>query len=227
MKIIAASDIHGRLDLLHPDDADIFVIAGDIAPTPFMPMAVITGYQQHWIHSDFLPFLKRYPKTQFVFTPGNHDFWSDTPFQFVKWPDNAHCLIDDGFEYKGLSFYGTPWCPTINGRWVWEANERSLGLRFRMIPKGLDVLITHTPPLVEESAIDTPIEGIWANTHLGSSVLTKAIEKVKPRFVFCGHIHTGDHSSCKIGDSECRNVSLLDERYEPAYEQFEGKVEPV
>ena len=50
------------------------------------------------------------------------------------------------------------------------------------------------------------------------SELTEAIVKKRPRIVFCGHIHTGQHGGVDFGTSRIYNVSRLDERYEIAYE---------
>ena len=48
--------------------------------------------------------------------------------------------------------------------------------------------------------------------------LTEAIMEKRPRFVFCGHIHTGQHGGVDLEGSRIYNVSRLDERYEIAYE---------
>ena len=40
----------------------------------------------------------------------------------------------------------------------------------------------------------------------------------RPRLVFCGHIHTGQHVGVDFEGSRIYNVSRLDERYEIAYE---------
>ena len=50
------------------------------------------------------------------------------------------------------------------------------------------------------------------------------IKKKLPRFVFCGHIHSGDHKVCEVryGDKPfesvpCFNVSRVNEEYKIAY----------
>lgn len=48
---------------------------------------------------------------------------------------------------------------------------------------------------------------------------------MKPRLLFCGHIHTGDHEPLTIkhdggGTTVCYSVSRLDEHYEIAYEPW-------
>jgi Icc-related predicted phosphoesterase len=47
--------------------------------------------------------------------------------------------------------------------------------------------------------------------------LTKAIIDKQPRFVFCGHIHTGRHGGVDFEGSRIYNVSRVDENYEIAY----------
>ena len=54
--------------------------------------------------------------------------------------------------------------------------------------------------------------------HFGSSELTEAIIEKRPRLVFCGHIHTGQHGGVDFESTSIYNVSRLDERYEIAYE---------
>ena len=46
----------------------------------------------------------------------------------------------------------------------------------------------------------------------------KHIEEIRPRIVFCGHIHTGQHGGVEFESSRVYNVSRLDENYEIAYE---------
>ena len=55
--------------------------------------------------------------------------------------------------------------------------------------------------------------------------LTDAIMRVRPRFAFCGHIHTGDHNPITIDHADgsrtiLRNVSRLDEEYKVRYEPY-------
>ena len=62
----------------------------------------------------------------------------------------------------------------------------------------------------------------WNSPHFGSLDLTDEIARKRPRFVFCGHIHTGDHVPVVLDHGESSttvyNVSRLDEDYEIAYE---------
>lgn len=54
---------------------------------------------------------------------------------------------------------------------------------------------------------------------------------MKPRYLFCGHIHTGDHEPLTTAHDDgsstvCYNVSRLDENYEIAYDPRVLEIEP-
>ena len=160
---------------------------------------------------------------------GNHDFY---PIAHILYRDvgidwkyafspNVHFLGDAAAEIGGVRFYGTPWVPIISYSWAFEGEPDRLVEWFSKIPSGLDVLVTHSPPHIPGSDVDRSLQ--TDSEHFGSPELTEAIAEKSPRFVFCGHIHTGDHNpvtfSCHDGSATAiYNVSRLDERYEIAYE---------
>lgn len=142
----------------------------------------------------------------------------------IAWPSNVKMLIDEADEVNGLKIYGSSWVPFINGCWAFE--EKHAGFlkdRFADIPEGLDVLLTHSPPRTEGSDVDMSLD--TRSPHFGSKNLTEAIMRAKPQYVFCGHIHTGDHNPVTInhpngGSTIVRNVSRLNEEYQICYEPF-------
>ena len=97
-----------------------------------------------------------------------------------------------------------------------------------MMPNGLDILISHGPP---KGYGDTCRYGTQWNTpddHLGSVSCFEGIKMHKPRYVFCGHIHTGIRLTeiNHMGDCDpymeiptppdktlVYNVSCVDEKY--------------
>ena len=78
------------------------------------------------------------------------------------------------------------------------------------------MLVTHSPPRIPGSDVDRSLQ--TDSEHFGSLELTEVIIEKRPRFVFCGHIHTGQHGGVDFEGSRIYNVSRLDERYEIAYE---------
>lgn len=229
MKIIAYSDAHGLVPFsaLDPGIADICVIAGDIAPLRGFSQWEKT-HQADWMRNEFARYCRRHPNTDFVLIPGNHDFWGLMPKNAASWmPKNAHLLVNAGCEVRGLKFYGLPNVPVINRKWAFESTPDMMEERCAAIPAGTDVLIAHSPPLVDGSDIDTSDLGgtRWRRSpHFGSPEITAAVRRVQPRFLFCGHIHTGDHSETAIGKTKCYNVSLLDEAYRQSYVPLEIEV---
>ena len=222
MKVMAVSDLHGHLEGIDPGDAELILVAGDFA--------LLEGWsyidffnQLWWVQHRFCAWCATYPNSQFRVIPGNHDLFAQDPEARAKlsWPDNVRMLIDEEDEVGGLRLYGTPWVPRINGRWAFEEEKSGqLAERFAAIPRGLDILITHSPPRIPRKKVDVSIA--WNSSHFGSKDLANEIAIKRPRFVFCGHIHTGDHAPIVLdhGDSKTTvfNVSRLDEEYEVAYE---------
>lgn len=155
--------------------------------------------------------------------PGNHDFF---PRELaghnvdVKFAPNAKMLVDaeEVVEAAGqkLRVYGTPWVPVISHSWAFEAEHDALADKFSKIPMGVDVLLTHTPP--RYGFVDVSLEHGIDSEKFGSHELANEIFKKKPKMCFCGHIHSGDHNVCKLGETEVYNVSRVDESYCIAYE---------
>jgi Icc-related predicted phosphoesterase len=151
--------------------------------------------------------------------PGNHDLIFDSRRTLnisdisysINWPENVHILIDKQIEINGLKIYGTPWVPIISYRWAFEAEHDILLDKFRKIPSELDILITHSPPRILDCSIDYSLQ--TQNGPFGSSELTQAIFDKQPKYVFCGHIHSGSHDCVKFEKSKIYNVSRLDEDY--------------
>ena len=223
MKIYAVSDLHGNLDGLDPCDADLVVIAGDLAPMKGWGVWHVND-QVKWINRKFFAWCEKYPKTEFVVIPGNHDLFAqrdDVPTKVV-WPTNVHFIVDRVVEVKGLRIAGSPWIPPISGRWAFETrDEADLASHFAWIPEGVDILITHTPLFVEDWNVDVSLQ--TQSPHFGSRALAVTIARVKPKLAFCGHIHTGDHRVHDMVNengliTKIYNVSRLDEDYAVAYE---------
>ena len=223
MRIMATSDLHGNLEGLDPTGADVVVLAGDIAPLRGLGAWHVND-QKKWINKKFREWTASYPDIQFVIIPGNHDFYPIAHILFkehgIDWKyefsPNVHFLGDRGTEIDGVEFYGTPWVPIISYSWAFEGEPATLKGWFSKAPDDLDVLVTHSPPRIPGSDVDRSLQ--TDSEHFGSPELTEAIIEKRPRLVFCGHIHTGQHGGVDFGGSIIYNVSRLDERYEIAYE---------
>lgn len=219
MKICAISDTHGqRIDI---PECDILLHCGDISPMADHSFV----YQKQWFFDDFIPQLKELPAKQIVFCGGNHDFYlweacrsQDENKIHKALPLNCHYLRDNEVVINGLRIYGTPWIPVLEN-WAFYLPQEGAAAQYASMSEGLDIVISHGPP---HGACDTILE---YNLHarLGSMGLFDRVREVKPKYVFCGHIHSGRHEwepLCFEHPTRVRNVSVLNEEYEKAYEPY-------
>lgn len=225
MKILATSDLHGNLSGLDLSGVDLALFAGDVALLRGLSSQDVYD-QLGWMNTEFHDFCSKWSKTKIVFIPGNHDFFPLLRERFddklheknldLKLASNATMLVDKLVEVNGLRIYGTPWVPIISYRWAFEAESDKLTKRFSLIPTGVDILLTHTPPRFNHLGVSLAYGA--DSDDFGSSELVAEIFKKEPKMCFCGHIHTGDHALNKIGSSEVWNVARLNESYHVAYE---------
>lgn len=225
IRICAVSDMHGRLEGLDPSGCDICVIAGDFSrQTGFGRWSM--REQRDWIHDEFFEWTGKFPETYFVVIAGNHDLCLDSAMTArysgfswkIEWPENVKYLCDSGVNVAGISFYGTPWVPTINHRWAFEADSEKLKRKFAGIPARIDVLVSHAPPRLPGYLGDVSLEYGADSEKFGSSELASELFNKKPGRVFCGHIHSGSHEPFLFDDVVVQNVSRVNESYEVRYE---------
>jgi Icc-related predicted phosphoesterase len=201
--IVCASDLHEHL--VEIPACDLLLIAGDVAYGFEGDLAS----QHAFLAGPFKAWLETVPAAEIVLVAGNHD----KSIQARGVPDGLRChyLEDAGIELFGLRIWGTPWQPWF-GDWAFNAPRRDgeafLASKFDAIPARTDVVVAHGPP---RGCGDRTSRG----THVGSTALAAALERVKPRLTVTGHIHEayGHH---RLGSLEVINASLVDERYRPA-----------
>lgn len=152
MKICGISDIHGNLIKDIPK-CDVLCICGDIVPL---------GIQRQmddsikWFQNEFANWVKDLPCKKVIAVPGNHDFYLENKLKewkgFVEdyeiYTDGkVRFLVDELFNYEGVSFYGTPWInPILFSKWAFEySTDEVEDNPFEKIPK-CDILLTHDNP---------------------------------------------------------------------------------
>ena len=215
MRIVAVSDLHGLLmnDTYEYPDGDVFVIAGDVLPD-LRP----TIRQSQWAIEVLKPWLKK-RADQFkdiVLTWGNHDFVDTYGDPTAKYLEDMNIFVASSAqtcEIGGKIFYVSPYCRQLPN-WAYEASEESLAAMYKWIPSGTDVIISHGPAL---DYLDKTCN-MFGGTHAGSIALKRAIRKVQPSVVICGHIHEayGSYVLHHHGTSDVTdiyNVSQMDEHY--------------
>ena len=207
MKILAISDMHGYL----PDipDCDILIIAGDICPDFSNVNGLATEKQLKWLKTEYNEWCKKLVgrgiKT--IATWGNHDFVGqeldvhnfscDCPY--------AEVGADEEFRVEGLKVWVTPWVTKLPF-WAFNGTEATLDLLYCRIPEGIDILVTHAPPYGYGDVVPG-----WG--HVGTECLLKHIERIKPKAVFCGHIHPA-YGKYDLDGVPVYNVACVDDDYQ-------------
>jgi Icc-related predicted phosphoesterase len=86
---------------------------------------------------------------------------------------------------------------------------------FSEIPENLDILVTHDPPTLNGMGKIT--QGRQNGKEAGNEILSRYILEKKPKYVFSGHIHSGNHKFEEYEGIKMANVSHVDETYSPVY----------
>lgn len=192
MKIALFSDTHSFHGQISIPDADILIFAGDM-----------THCRTSLDVSDFNGFLKQLPHRHKIVVGGNHDHMlARNPHKARMLLSEAVYLLDEAVVIEGITIYGSPWHPLFNSR-ACDAfalpRGKALKEKWDMIPPGVDILVTHTPPagILDQ---DGPV------SH-GCSDLTAAVAALKPKYHIFGHIHR-HHGMVKHGPTSYINCNV-------------------
>ncbi len=219
MKIAIFSDCHG--DLPNVDSScKTVMICGDICPTRNHSVS----YQDAWLHSMFLPWIKEHNFEKVILVPGNHDYIFEMKepgyLMHLEQASNnvLEILIDKlttihNESGEEISVYGTPYCKLF-GNWAFMKDLDSLKEIYSKIPKNVDILLCHDAPDLNGQGVI--LQGPHANINAGNPVLAEAILRIKPKRLFHGHIHSSPREN-QYGEILMNNVSLKDERYQTVF----------
>lgn len=216
VRFVCISDTHGRHREIseHLPAGDILLHAGDFTRAG-MTKEVL----------DFAEWLSALPFSHKVVIAGNHELMFDPCYvEEHGWGDAdvARQLVDrfkhacgDSVTYLedgeitifGIRIYGSPWQPAF-GDWAFNQPRGPISAeRWQKIPSGIDVLMTHGPPLGR---------GDWCKpgqNRAGCADLLAALQgRVRPSFCVFGHIHEG-HGASFDGTTAFINASSCDSDY--------------
>ncbi len=174
MKIILLSDTHGFHDQLAVPPGDILIHSGDSGRQGTLEEL-----------RSFNEFLGRLPHPHKLFVAGNRDYsFERQPMDSRKILTNAVYLQDEEITVGGFRIYGSPWQPPFMNTAFNLPRGEALRKKWALIPAGIDILITHTPPY-----------GIGDKTSGGELAgcrdLLEAVRRIKPRLHAFGHVHEG------------------------------------
>ena len=232
LKILVTSDTHGNLPKI-TTPFDLLLICGDISPTHDHYYAYQINWFQHqfaeWINT--LPFKDEWSKV--VIIGGNHDFMmerinnEELKCFYITTNNRVVVLKNEEYDYeylsdegiKTLKIFGTPYCK-IFGSWAFMISNEKLATKYSFIPENCDILMSHDAPDINNLGLIS--SGAYSGENAGNIVLAEAIKEKKPKFAFCGHIHSGNHMFTKENDTWLANVSYVNERYSPYYPEEQG-----
>jgi Icc-related predicted phosphoesterase len=197
MRIVCLSDTHLR----HAGgpaipDGDVLVHAGDFTKSGTLPEVAA-----------FDAFLATLPHPRKIVVAGNHDFlFQNDPGTARGALAHATYLEDSEVTIDGVRIWGAPWQPWFHD-WAFNlARGDEIRARWDLIPAGIDILVTHGPPLGHGDAL---LDG----QRVGCADLLDAIRRVQPRYHVFGHIHEG-YGQTQEGPTTCINASWCDLRYQ-------------
>ena len=202
MRIVFISDTH-NYDITDAIlDGDMIVHSGDATG-----MGTLTEI------SKFLTWYGELPHTYKVFVAGNHDWLFERDHSLGKSMceyNGITYLSDSEATLGGLRIYGTPWQKYFCN-WAFNLEEEDLFEKFQHIPYGLDILVSHTPPLgiLDESAHDGKL------FNIGSRDLMGMVNQTKPRIHCFGHAH-GGYGQIRKNDTLFINASTCNPKYQPS-----------
>lgn len=167
MKILAVSDIESKFiwDYFDPDilkPMDIIISCGDLK-------------------ASYLSYLVTMIPAPLFYVHGNHD----SPYK-TNPPDGCTCIDGKIIEYKGLKIGGLGGCKgTLNNGLQYTDNQmRKRTKKFEADikrKKGLDIFVTHAPPLGLGDGDDEFHQGFESFLHIN--------ETYEPKLHFFGHRH--------------------------------------
>ncbi len=234
LDIVVISDTHGYLPVI-TTPFDLLLICGDISPAHDHYYAYQINWFQHefadWINT--LPFKNEWSKV--VLTGGNHDFQlerisiEELRCFYITTNNRVVVLKNEEFDYeylteegiKYLKIFGTPYCK-IFGSWAFMVSDDKLRQKFSLIPEDCDILISHDAPDINNLGVISM--GYYSGENAGNIPLAEAIKEKKPKYAFCGHIHSGNHNLEKIDDTWMANVSYVNESYFPDHDILQIKI---
>ncbi|KHN83338.1 UPF0046 protein T07D4.2 [Toxocara canis] len=120
---------------------------------------------------------------------------------------NVIYLQDSMVELFGIRIYGTPWQPKMDN-WAFNLPRgQPLLTKWNQIPTGVDVLITHSPPLGHGDTLST-------RSRAGCvELLNSVVKRIRPKYHVFGHVHEG-YGCTSDGYTKFINCCIMNENLE-------------
>ena len=191
MKILAAGDIHGDIQLVkklvakaEKENVDLVILCGDLT------------MQENSTNNLIGPFLKANKRVALI--PGNHETTATADFLAKLY--GVKNLHGSYLNYKDIGLFG---CGSANIG-LFQLNEKEIYDTLKKGHEGIKnlktkIMVTHVHPegsLMERLTQHFP----------GSKGVKKAIDNFKPQILLCSHVHEAAGMEEKIGATRVINV---------------------
>lgn len=184
MKILHISDTHSQHDTLNLDltNIDLLVHTGDA-----------TNYRsQYRNEKEFFDFINWYAIQEIknkIYIAGNHDsyIFHNERRARQEFKDRGIIYLNkEWVNINGYKIYGDPTSPNF-GNWYFMVNRGKIYKHWNLIPRDVDILLTHTPP---QGILDLSQDHKNNFEMCGCSNLRKQIDTLSQLKLHCfGHIH--------------------------------------
>ncbi|KFD54242.1 hypothetical protein M514_04784 [Trichuris suis] len=124
---------------------------------------------------------------------------------------NCMFLCDSGTEVDGIRIYGTPWQPFSKTMAFNITDCQKQVERWSKIPSGIDILVTHIPPL---GYGDVKENGVRSGC---AELLQSVVNRVKPKFHIFGQTVRG-YGRYTNGTTQFINCCICDSKMNPKNE---------
>ncbi|XP_059704354.1 metallophosphoesterase MPPED2 isoform X3 [Haemorhous mexicanus] len=196
-RFVCVSDTHSRTDGIQMPYGDILLHTGDFTELG-LPSEV----------KKFNDWLGNLPYEYKIVIAGNHELTFDKEFMadlvkqdYYRFPsvsklkpedfDNVQSLLtnsiylqDSEVTVKGFRIYGAPWTPWFNGWGFNLPRGQSLLDKWNLIPEGIDILMTHGPPLGFRDWVPKELQRVGC-----VELLNTVQRRVRPKLHVFGGIH--------------------------------------
>ena len=134
------------------------------------------------LKADYLSFLVTMAHAPLLYVHGNHD-----EGYLRRPPEGCDCIDDQLVAYRGLRILGLGGCLRYRPDAPWQFTERQMAKRISRLrfalwrAGGVDLIVTHAPPLGLGDGDDLP--------HRGFESLKKLLDRYHPALWVHGHVH--------------------------------------
>ncbi|KAJ1478485.1 Metallo-dependent phosphatase-like protein, partial [Baffinella frigidus] len=191
-RFVCMSDTHNLHDRVDVPPGDVFIHAGDFTMTG-LPAEV----------ENFNEFLGRLPHKEKIVIAGNHELTFDAEsYPSRTWdrfghPEAYDCeavrrsltnctyLEDSEVTVRGYRIYGSPW-QVVAPVPVPRQSPGRVRQKWSIIPPGVDILVTHGPPLGHGDQLTRSRQ-----RTAGCVDLLRAVQTIRPLYHIFGHMHEG------------------------------------